>query len=591
MSLSIPRVTYRTATLVGAGVAILYALIWLWSLPAFTPFPSDEISIIQEIAGRRGQLIDDQNLAYYFLERIIGQQHNGILDIVGGYNLFKAIDDYRSPVYLIFLYLGEGLCHALPVSEGSCRIENIIVDAIVFSNALMVFLLGAATFRITRSVFAQFAAQAMYIFSAWPTTYYFLNSYTVTTAAITLAVFLTQVEAHHRVQQSPVSARMLLIIGGVLCSLALYSSPAAALIVGLLLVAIFAMAWEGSSLADVLDYTKYRLRYIAPFIVAFAVGAILFSLLGLGKLRIHLMENVSGAHYYDAFVLRGHVPQSPFFSYFRILHVYGGFWLSAPIALTLIAVPFLFKGVSDVRSEQVLMAKRAILVLLLIVGLHTLAIDLLPFTKLARAHFVIYPLTVLLVALFGHALYTRLSQRAAVVVISSIGIVLAGMAFMGWQRISETTYLRSALVERMATLRTNHKIYVLSEDPHRKALLTTLNWRSTDEGKIEEIKFEEFYRLAKNGSHAQRLILIVGPHGYRSGMSGARHSALPDFNVSGFPDFAHLRRLIKAVEQVDYYMYYPPFLLEEEVSQAFYFAGMSPDPKSDMSKRITLLGF
>jgi len=137
----------------------------------------------------------------------------------------------------------------------------------------------------------------------------------------------------------------------------------------------------------------------------------------------------------------------------------------------------------------------------------------------------------------------------------------------------------------------NHKIYVLSEDPHRKALLTTLNWRATDEEKIGEITFEEFYRLAKSGDYAQRLILMVGPHGYRSGMSGARHSALPDFDVSGFPDFPRLRKLIKAAEQVDYYMYHPPFLLEEEVSQAFYFAGMSPDPKSDVSKRITLLGF
>lgn len=594
MALSTFRVSYRTAVLVGAGSAIVYAAIWLWIMPAFTPFPSDEISILQEVSSKRGLFIDNQNLVYYLLERAVGQERNGILDIVGVYNFFKAIDDYRSPVYLLVLHLGEGLCQAAPFAADTCRTENVILGVIVFSNALIVFLLGAAAFRITGSLPAQISTQALYAFSAWPATYYFLNSYTVLTSAIALAVLLTLIEASYRIRPKPEVARIFLVAGGLLCSLALYSSPAASLIVGLLLVALLAMAWEGGTIAEALDYTKYRFRYIVPFIVAFAIGVVLLSLLGFSKLRTHLLENVSGAHHYDAIMQRGYVPQSPSLTYFRILHVYGGIWLSASVALAMIALPFLLKSISGQWSERATVVRKTMFVLLLIVGVHALMIDLLPFTKLARTHFVIYPPTVLVVAVVGHALYARYARahrHAGVVAISAIGIVAAGMVSAGWQRIAETVHVRSALVERIAALRTKHRMYVLLEDPHRKALLTTLNWRAADGDKIRAIGFEEFYRLAKSGHDAQGPILVVGPHGPRSGISGARHSALPDFDVSGFLGFADLRRLIKATERVEYYMYHPPFLLEEEVSQAYYFAGMTPDPKADPSKRVMLLVF
>lgn len=591
MALSIPRVSSRTAVLVSAGSALLYATIWLWVMPTFTPFPSDEISIIQEISARRGLFFDNQGLTYYLLERVIGQNRNSILDIAGVYNLFKAINDYRSPVYLLVLYLGEGFCQAFPFAADSCRTENIILGVIVSSNALIIFLLGAMAFRLTESLPAQIATQALYAFSAWPTTYYFLNSYTVLTSALALAALLALVEARYRIRSNPEAARVFLIAGGLLCSLALYSSPAASLIVGLLVIAMFAMAWERGIVTEVVDYTKYRFQYIAPFVVTFTIGVVLFSLLGLDKLKTHLLENVSGAHHYDAISLRGHVPQSPSMTYLRILYEYGGFLLLTVVAAALVVLPFLFKRTDETQDERAMIARKTMLVLLLIVGMHALLIDLLPFTKLARSHFVVYPMTVLVVAVVGYALCAKVHQRAAVVAISAVWTIVAGMMYSGWQRGSETIHVRSALVEQIADLRTKHRVYILTEDPHRKALLTTLNWRTTEENKIREIKFEEFHRLATSSHDAQGSILLIGPQGYRSGLSAARHSALPDFDVSSLPGFVELRKLIREEAQVEYYMYYPPFLLEEEVSQAYYFAGLSPDPNVDLSKRITLLSF
>lgn len=229
--------------------------------------------------------------------------------------------------------------------------------------------------------------------------------------------------------------------------------------------------------------------------------------------------------------------------------------------------------------------------LLLIIGGHVLAIDLLPFTKLARSQFVIYPLTVLAIGMVGHALWTLASRQAKRVVVPVILLSLMGTAYAGWQQARETIHVRSELVERVASLRSANRIYVLCEDPHRSALMTTLNWKANNEEKVRAITYDEFYRLVERNRHAGNIVLMLGPHGRGSGMSGAGHSSLPDFDVSELSSFTYLRGLARAATRSEYYMYYPPFLLEEEVSQAFYFADMSPNPKSDMSKQITLFSF
>ncbi|KPK99022.1 MAG: hypothetical protein AMJ95_00980, partial [Omnitrophica WOR_2 bacterium SM23_72] len=97
----------------------------------------------------------------------------------------------------------------------------------------------------------------------------------------------------------------------------------------------------------------------------------------------HWQDNLHSGHYVDTLDKFGYLPRVPFFSFFLILKTY------SPIIFTsflILSVIWLIINRNALR-DQVLSVY-----LLGVIISHAILIDLLPFTKLGRTHFVIYPL-------------------------------------------------------------------------------------------------------------------------------------------------------------------------------------------------------
>ncbi len=540
-----------------------------WSLLAspFVSFPGDDVYVATKIAG--DQLMRDSS----------------------------------APVYYWLAYLALKFC-GIFANSGGCDAGKTILQLAIASNATIVLLLGMILFQLTKNIYVQSIGHAIYAFSAWPVTYHFMISYTVTTAALILLVFYLIIVSNRK-------SRLLPGIAGIAAALALWTSPAGPLTVGLLLIAVGFLMWNGNSAKDLLSLSCFELRRFSFFIISFLVVGSFFGYFGFQPYLDHLLHNINTPHYIDAYKKFGFIPESPFFSYLHILKVYGYMNLILFIS-ALIAVPILL--IKPIIGEAEKHKIRVVLVLTGFVILHALLIDLLPTTKLARAHFPSYPVSLIVMCLIGFAGYRWAAKPVNTKILLAVflGVTLSAHAYEGVRIDKETRHVRVTAEQYLNNARATTEWYLLQEDPHHGLMWTTFNWSSLDiksihvstqgllslQGRFKPGQQHHVIQLIE-ASKAQSLIanknrkpigLILGPHGPGSGLSVANHATFDDFNINTFLKLDVLRPRIKEITLLPYYMHYPPFLLEEEITEALYFSGQIPDYRAP-EMGITLIKF
>lgn len=564
-------VTKPTVSITIALVAAFgYFVAWSLLASPFTSFPGDDVYTIASVDS----LAPDQFML-----------------------------DSASPVYYLLAYSALKFC-GMFVNSGSCDAGTTILQLAIASNAVIVLLLGMILFQITKNIYAQAIGHAIYAFSAWPVTYHFMISYTVTTAALILLVFYLIIVSNRK-------SRLLPGIAGMAAALALWTSPAGPLTVGLLVIAVGFLMWNGNSGQDLLSLSYFELQRFSIFIISFLVVGLFFGYFGVQAYLDHLLHNINTSHYTDAYKKFGFIPESPFFSYLHILKVYGYVNLTLFVS-ALIVLPILV--IKPIAGETEKHKIRVVLVLTGFVILHALLIDLLPTTKLARAHFPSYPISLIVICLIGFVGYrwTAKSVNTKILLAVFLGVTLSAQAYEGVHIGKETRRVRVTAEKYLNNARATTNWYLLQEDPHHGSMWTTFNWPSLDirsihvstqgllslQGKFKPGQQYHIIQLIE-ASKALSLIdnqnrkpigLVLGPHGPGSGLSVAGHAVFDDFNINMFLKFDVLRSRIKEITLLPYYMHYPPFLLEEEITEALYFSGQIPDYRAP-EMGITLVRF
>ncbi len=576
---SIFKVSQRSLAL-AALVLFGYIGIWVFLAFPFSPFPSDETSHVHDFLARAHPL-DEQNILYYWLTLIVGQQHPGLSAIGEGYLLLNILD-HHSPGYYLILYSARELCISLGLGADSCRVENVQLFAVIASNAVIAALVGAIVYELTENLYAQAGSHAVYAFSAWPITYHYITPHAVVmTACVMLALWLMV-----SVFLGDSRKRWRAGLAGAFAGLALWVSPSAPLVVvGLVSFVVWLVIGRPHSIHG----NDSPRSPLPAFLLLFLAVAVILAFFGLDRYFEHFMENINSEHYDDAALVIGTIPAVPHFTYFRILLVYG----EALFALTLLGMATVMAALAGgINTGIDAQRKRIMAGILFIMVFCVLLVDLLPTTRLARSQFMVYPLTVIVICMAGHIVFRALSKRLTPTRSAVIMAVAAtALSYEGAAHTIETVHVRTSFEYRINEYRRTFDLYMLCDDPHLSVLLATLNWNKSGKEAIRVISLDRFAEIIKAPKRARRAGLLIGPHGQGSGRSVTRHSSLSDFDPYEIRGFDYVASFSSARTMLPYYMYYPPFLLEEEISQALYFAGMSPDYRRDSAKNLTLLQF
>lgn len=508
---------------------------------------------------------------------------------------------YPNPVYYTLVYSVFKFCGVFVSSADACDPGEVILHIAIASNAVSVFLLGLLVFRLTGNLFAQFVAHALFAFAAWPVTYHFMISYTVTTTALVLLAFYLVI--------GPVRVSCLrYLLGGIATALVAWSSSSGPLTAALLIMAVVFLSWGGTRWRELIIPSNYDLQRLALFFVGFLVCVTFFGYFGLTQYFEHLLRNTNSDHYADALRRLGFVPQSPFFSYLHILGVYGRVGLLVFMS-TLVAIPFLVANKFPAKRDTHVVYP--VVVLSMFVVIHALLIDFLPSTKLARAHFPVYPVSLALICIADFLIYRWIAETygATRALRMLLSVAFIAMIYEGAHQSMETRRVRTSTSEYLNELRGKTKLYVLRNDSHELEMRFSFDWQLyrldpptvSAQGRrqvnmtprigswdrlIHVIEARDFSPMLVK-PHQDSIVLLLGPYGYGSGLSLANKS---DFYPGEFLDFKLLDRLIKETKVLPYHMHYPPFLLEEEINQALYFLGKTPDYRLP-SMGITLLRF
>lgn len=301
------------------------------------------------------------------------------------------------------------------------------------------------------------------------------------------------------------------------------------------------------------------------------IGTALIPIIGLlplyiGALVFHLRTNVSAGNGIECLEKYGFLPTTPFPSFFYLLSVYSPVML-AFLGISLFICIWQWKKLRQLGNRGTL-----ILSLFGLVIIHTVVLDLLPFTKLGRTQ---YPLIVLaLIAL--SLLYADLPVGKRVgrwlfFVFLVIALPLELSASV------HTRQVRREAPAELAQLPADTIFVTLNEDPHRGYIT---DWLTLD--KMNIIHQASFSHSIQSLQSTNRPVaLIVGPTGPNSGKSTLENCHMDDFYFS-LPQ--NIGRMPPAVIKLPYYAHYPLFMMEEETSQCFYFRHQVPDYRSKESQ-------
>lgn len=530
--------------LIFLGIAV-FAYMGLWGyleLP-FRYFPSDDI----------------------FFQHNLNVLKNNISFAEG----VTQVLEYHIPVFIGLLWALEGYLR-LFLNET----KVVFLVFVLLSNGLTLFALTATAYRAgngNRVVAA--AAFLIFAASSWPSMYYSFMVVNVLTSALSQTVILLVLVGIGKgglggqgEKGRPVgagSARVFFVAGAV-AGLCVWSSSSAGLTIGVIT----------AFLPIVLRPMK---KYKALFISYFSGALIVWGALAVKSHALlfdHLKSNIQSQHKMDAIEKFGTLPDTPFFSYFRISMVHSPVLTAAfAVAVAIMAYLFLRGRMGDEKAKKTDLRFPAFLTAVVVV--HAISIDLLPFTKLARSHFAAYPVMVLATVCTANAVYQRAvssNKKAVKALWLGFAALLLAIVFTGVLKSAHTHSLRLGGPDFLAKAKLQGRtIYLLNEDPHHLVLNFWL-----EDLKPIVIPTEVFFKFMQSSEVATPAdVLLVGPTGEKSGLSIMSYSTGTDFmlDYEGM-DYVYL----------PYYAYHPPFLLEEEVSQALYLSGQSPDNNSDNLK-------
>jgi hypothetical protein len=417
--------------------------------------------------------------------------------------------------------------------------SRLLLNAIL-SNFITCLFIFWAIEKETKKSFLALLLGSVFLTSGWVVTYYMMASYApFSTAIASIQLFFWWLLLNQKLNKEKVNFKYTLECFFIFTYLFILTSPSSLLLIfleGLPIVYFY----QGE--------VRKRFRYF--FYLNLGVFVLLFVLLApyvIPELAKHYLGNLNTNHYTDSIHAHGFIPRPGFFTFCKILYFY------CPTLLFLGLGLYLFWGSQVVLKKQKLNSMTGYLVGILL--LHCFLVDVLPFTKLARAQFVIFPLFLISIA-------TCLSSLPNKILKNGLGFIL--MVALGQNILlsKEIIFARKNCIEVVKSFFPN-TFFAFAKDPHAQFY-----------GSMLEVPI----KLIKNSSELMSLkkgdVLILGPHGKESGKSLMRHSCLEDFIF----DEEELKKIrFGKVSKALFYPYYPSFRLEEEISQSFTFLNLSPD--------------
>ncbi len=404
---------------------------------------------------------------------------------------------------------------------------------------------------LTRSFRLGLLAAGAFLIAPWTTQYLFFGLYAPLLAALGTAVCAGLIYSVW-VARTELQAGLGLAGTGLLGALLHLVAPSAFFFMVLILGSAFLLHRKRLALAFILPAVYFGLLF--PF-----------NLFNGHVYLVQLSNNLNCQQPADTAAKLGAVPAPPFFT---LGHILGAFEPGTLAALGLLAVLGAF-GWGRARSGEgeTDNTGAAAQWLLGLVLAHAVIIDLLPFTKLARGQFVVFPALILGLALLGRQLWLRCNRRTW---------LAAGLLILAGLHLGESgRFLYRIREARLGAINAGlfqpGRLRLWAQDPRAPMLAAWLKCYAP--------------RLVDDLSQMQAgEVLLLGPQGPGSGMCIAKPKK--PLNESGLEmdfsfDLSQLQSRAVKITRLPFYAYFPSFQLEHELGQALYWHGDIPDYRQE----------
>lgn len=430
------------------------------------------------------------------------------------------------------------------------RLQTFLLTAALSINGIAL-LIGLTIYTATRRVLISAGAMLLFLVSAWPQSYLHFYTYAPLVGLYMMAsmYFFTR----YYIENS--DNIWLVRMSGFFAGLFFLSSPSAKLTAVVLLASYILLIHSSKQKESQNLYFYLISSTLLPIIILLPQF--------LGPLAAHLNRNVTGGTGVECLQKYGFLPASPFFSYFHQLGVY------SPVLLVFLLFALfvtLFKWKIILQQGR---QGRLLLVLMGTIVLHSIVIDLLPFTKHGRAQFPLLPLSI--VASFLLCAILPVARKTGTLLVIIFILIAVPLEISTSAR---TWQVRRTAPNRLAQLQKNTIFLVLKNDPHHEFIVDWLTGSN-----VHPVDPANIHNLIQ--SSARPVALIVGPTGPNSGKSILNGSLMDDFYFTMPPGISTIK---PEVIKLPYYAYYPFFMLEEENSQCFFFRRQTPDYRSAESQ-------
>jgi hypothetical protein len=489
-----------------------------------------------------------------------------------GFEVFvNARDLTHQPFYLATMRLISIIWRSV-----SDDFRQALIFHSVFWSGVAVSMVGLVISLFVRQKRYAFLGMGLFGLSGWQFHYHFYHSYAPLAAALNLLVYYFMLRAYFEPHQDSIRMTLpgtrMIFCSGVFSGLLLLSASISpyeetfhlALLIGLGVIKKRGMIF------------RTLFAYSLPITVMAVLYAITFEHRYISEWLRHITDNIHTAHYYDAEQRFKYIPRVPLFSFFGTAAVYDPLSLVGYAATSAGGVYLMVRKKTGKHTVGIALALCGIILA------HALILDGLPFTKVARNHYPIFPLVFIAFALMMHEWlrYCRPDLKKASLIGMAVYVVFS-LAVNAYN-VMDMKYHKQTAPREMSRISNTSRIFIFKDDPHSNALKFYLNLRTIYAAPpVEEIRLSNrvLNRYdANSGQPALRALLLCGPHGPKSGMSIARHSVMPDFEID-----SRMRRRPAGVIEYKWPIpyYHPSVLMEEEVSQALYLRGESPDYKRE----------
>ncbi len=431
-----------------------------------------------------------------------------------------------------------------------------ILSSLVFLTALcqagLFFVLGYWAFKLTKSYRAPILCLLFFGASPWMAKYFFWASYTPLATLFFVSSLYLLWRASLGRSATPQKEGIWIAIAGALCAAGVLSSASGALMAILQIGFLFFLFPAKKH--------KQPKEKLIWFLMGGTAVVLPFAFWWLPIIGDYWWQNIHTWHYARAMQTHGFVPRPPFFSFIRIGMVDEPALFAAFIGFSLWIVHQF--GMKKRRTEPY----RSLALLFGLVWVHALAVDLSPFTKLGRTHYVVYPIAILCTVCAFVFYFTLVGGDKAKRRLCWLGLCLVlGFTFARNALTNVQIYQAKQLAPQYLRKFPPTQFYALRSDPHAQMIQ---RWSGLPIQLIESPK-----EIVK--SPDRQSALILGPSGEGSGKSVLHDGNAKDFKV---PPFDTSNAIVK---RLPYYSSLPTFLMEEEIVQAFFFMGSVPRNLSD----------